>query len=257
MANGITHAINSVRCLMELDHIVHFVQKNPNETVSDWREQGLPASLGGQHINWGTQNVLLYLKDCYIEWLSVEKLEIATKAEHPLTRLLLHDQIGFGTICVRTKNILDVDQDLQERGIGTTGVLDAERRTVDGELIRWKMLFVKEPISMKLPPPFFIEWQETDEQRYKKLREKGVVQETNEALTIDRCVFGVWNPSEVENVWRKILGNNLKLGNCRIEFRKTTKSKERLEEVYFTNGTTRLEFEEGLYWLPSQALDDR
>ncbi|MGB6409485.1 MAG: VOC family protein [Planococcus donghaensis] len=242
---------------MELDHIVHFVQKNSNETVSDWREQGLPASIGGQHINWGTQNVLLYLKDCYIEWLSVEKQEIATRAEHPLTCLLLHDQIGFGTICVRTRNIKNIDRDLQKRGIRTTGVLDAERRTADGELIRWKMLFVKEPVSMKLPSPFFIEWQETDEQRYTKLREKGVVQATNEALTIDRCVFGVWNPSEVENDWRKILGDSLELGNCRIEFRKTAKSKERLEEVYFANGANRLEFEEGLYWLPPQTLGNK
>ncbi|ANU24385.1 VOC family protein [Planococcus donghaensis] len=242
---------------MELDHIVHFVQKNPKEIVSDWRAQGFPASLGGRHINWGTQNVLLYLKDCYIEWLSVEKQEVATEVEHPLTRLLLHDQKGFGTICVRTKNILGVDQDLQKRGIETTGVLNAERRTEDGELIKWKMLFVKAAISMKLPPPFFIEWQETDEQRYKKLREKGVVQATNEAMSIDRCVFGVWSPSEVENEWRKILGDTLELDNCRIEFRKTTKSKERLEEVYFANGTTKLEFEEGLYWLPPQSLGDR
>ncbi|MCH4826529.1 VOC family protein [Planococcus halocryophilus] len=242
---------------MELDHIVHFVQKNPKETVTDWQAQGLPASLGGQHINWGTQNVLLYLKDCYIEWLSVEKQEIATEAEHPLTRLLLHDQIGFGTICVRTQNIMELNRDLQERGIETTGVLDAERRTEDGELIKWKMLFVNESVSMKLPTPFFIEWQETDEQRYKKLRDKGVVQATNEALTIDRCVFGVWNPKEVEHTWRKILGGSLKLTNCRIEFRKTTETQERLEEVYFTNGTNKLEFEQGLYWLPPLSLGGR
>ncbi|EGA88303.1 hypothetical protein GPDM_16001 [Planococcus donghaensis MPA1U2] len=236
---------------MELDHIVHFVQKNTNETVSDWRGQGLPASIGGQHINWGTQNVLLYLKDCYIEWLSVEKQEVAMATEHPLTQLLMHDQVGFGTICLRTKNIVELDHDLQQRGIETTGVLNAERRTEDGELIKWKMLFVKESVSAKLPTPFFIEWLETDEQRYNKLRDKGVVQKMNEVLTIDRCIFGVWNPMETESHWRKILGGSLKMDNCRIEFRKTNETQERLEEVYFTNGTHKLEFEQGFYWLPS------
>ncbi|AIY04316.1 hypothetical protein Plano_0351 [Planococcus sp. PAMC 21323] len=242
---------------MELDHIVHFVQKNPKETVSQWRAQGLPASPGGQHINWGTQNVLLYLKNCYIEWLSVERHEVATDVDHPLTRLLMHDQVGFGTICLRTKAIGELNQDLQERGIETTGVLDAERRTEEGELIKWKMLFIKEPISTKLPTPFFIEWQESDEQRYHKLREKGVVQETNEALTIDRCVFGVWNPTEAESAWQKMLGGSLKLDNCRIEFRKTNAAQERLEEVHFTDGTHKLEYEQGLYWLPSIPLGER
>lgn len=242
---------------MNLDHIVHFVRNDPRETASYWQEKGLPASLGGQHISWGTQNVLLYLQDCYVEWLSVEKLEIANDADHPLTRLLMHDQIGFGTICLRTKNISDVNKILQERGIETTGVLDAQRQTTDGELIKWKMLFIVEQVSSSLPSPFFIEWQETDDQRYNKLRNKGAIRAVNEKLTMDRCVFGVWNPEETEKLWKKIIGDNLKLENCRIEFRKTDQPKERLEEVYFSEGTEELKFEQGRYWLPRLELDKK
>ena len=52
---------------------------------------GRHAVVGGRHEKWGTHNALLYTKNAYIEWLSVEKMEIAEQADHPLTKLLLHD----------------------------------------------------------------------------------------------------------------------------------------------------------------------
>ena len=235
---------------MELDHVVHFIRQNPQEAVVQWKQKKFHAAVGGRHVNWGTHNALLYLENCYIEWLAVEKGDIASQADHPLTRLLLHDQIGFGTICLRTENIKDVYTDLKSRGIKTTGVLDAERRTEAGRLIKWKMLFIEEQVSASLPSPFFIEWQETVAQRYKNLRDAGAIQELNETLSIDRCVFGVWNPEETADAWRKILGGSLELPNCRIEFRKTEQPQERLEEVYFADGENKVEYEQGQYWLP-------
>lgn len=235
---------------MKLDHIVHFVRKNPQEAAAFWREKGFHAAVGGQHIHWGTHNALLYVKDCYVEWLSVEKKEVALAAEHPLTRQLLYDQVGFGTVCLRTSNIHGVSADLKSRGIHTSGVLDAERRTEAGQLIQWKMLFIEEEVSAGLPSPFFIEWQETDQARYKKLKENGTIQESNTEMAIERCVFGVWNPEQAADAWRKILGGSLELENCRIEFRKTDRPKERLEEVRFAQGTEQVEFEQGQYWLP-------
>ena len=235
---------------MKLDHIVHFIRQNPQEAVGQWQQKNFHAAIGGQHVNWGTHNALLYLKDCYIEWLAVEKEEIASRADHPLTRLLLHDQVGFGTICLRTSEIQAVHEDLEGRGIKTSGILDAERRTEAGQVIKWKMLFIEEPVSTSLPSPFFIEWQESDEQRYRKLRDNGAVQDMNEKLAIDRCVFGVWNPEETADSWRKILGGSLELPNCRIEFRKTDQPKERLEEVHFVDGENKVEYAHGRYWLP-------
>ncbi|MDQ0429664.1 hypothetical protein QOZ98_002492 [Planomicrobium stackebrandtii] len=235
---------------MKLDHIVHFVRKNPQEAATLWKEQGFYAAVGGQHINWGTHNALLYVKDCYIEWLSVEKEQVAAQADHPLTRQLLYDQVGFGTVCLRTDNIESVNDDLNGRGFTTSGVLDAERRTEAGQLIKWKMLFIKEEASARLPSPFFIEWQETDQERYKNLKENGAIQESNKELAIERCVFGVWNPEEAASTWQKLLGGSLELENCRIEFRKTDLPKERLEEVHFAQGVNKVEFEQGQYWLP-------
>jgi hypothetical protein len=235
---------------MFLDHIVHFIHKEPQMAVDYWKQQGMHAAMGGRHLNWGTHNALFYTKDCYIEWLAVEKPEVAEAAHHPLTELLLHDKTGFGTICLRTASIDDLDSRLKSDGFETSGVLDAERRTGTGELIQWKMLFIKEEVTGQLPSPFFIQWQESDKQRYEGLRKRGAIAPANEEQAIERLVFGVKDPEAAENAWRKILGGSLKLPNCRLEFKRTDRKKERLEEVHFADGQKRISFEDGVYYLP-------
>lgn len=235
---------------MFLDHIVHFIDRKPQIAVEEWKWQGMHAAIGGQHLNWGTHNALFYTKDSYIEWLAVEKPEIAEAADHPLTKLLLHDKTGFGTICLRTESIEELDNRLKSEGFETSGVLDAERRTDTGELIQWKMLFIQEEARSQLPAPFFIEWQESDEQRYEGLRKRGAIVSANEELAIERLVFGVNDPEAAEGKWRKVLGGSLELPNCRLEFKRTEGVKERLEEVHFMNGHKRLSFEDGVYYLP-------
>ena len=238
---------------MLLDHVVHFIDEQPQKAVEYWRQHGFYAAIGGQHVNWGTHNALFYTKDCYIEWLAVEKPDVAEAADHPLTELLLHDQKGFGTICLRTKSIAELDSRLNRAGFETSGVLDAERRTGTGELIRWRMLFIKEEAADQLPSPFFIEWQESDEQRYEALRKRGAIEPVNEELAIERLVFGVKDPEAAENKWRKIFGGSLELPNCRLEFKRTEQQKERLEKVYFAQGKKRLTFEGGVYYLPEHG----
>lgn len=237
---------------MYLDHIVHFIEMEPEEAVTEWKTQGFHAAKGGRHMNWGTHNALLYLKDQYIEWLAIEKIAIAEEADHPLTQLLLHDKKGFGTVCLRTEEIEQLDERLKAEGIETTGVLDAERKTESGDLIKWKMLFIKEPVSDSLPFPFFIEWGESDDARYEGLRKRGAIRPENEKLSIERCVFGVRDPEASAEKWRTVLGA-LRLSNCQFEFQKTDKGKERLECVFFADGTRELSFEEGVYYVPNEG----
>lgn len=235
---------------MKLDHIVHFIEKSPDNAVSFWREKGFHAAVGGRHLQWGTHNALLYLKDCYIEWLTVEKNDTAVQADHPLICLLMHDRQGLGTICLRTDDLNRVNARLKSRGFETSGILDAQRRTETGELIRWKMLFIKEAVSDELPSPFFIEWEESDAVRYEKLEKSGAIQASNKTMEIEKCVFDVRQPEKVKAKWLEILDGNLQLANCRIEFRKTDRPQERLEEVHFVDGEDKAEFEKGQYWLP-------
>lgn len=238
---------------MFLDHIVHFTKSEPVKAVEAWGSYGFHAAVGGQHVQWGTQNALLYMKDCYIEWLSLADRSVAERADHPLTKLLLHDGEGFGTICFRTDDIASLDKRLREEGFETTGVLDAERKTGTGETIRWKMLFIEQEVTDALPNPFFIEWQQSDRERYEALRQRDAIRSDNEKLRVEVCVFGVQDVPASERLFRKILQGKLEAANCRFEFRETASNKERLEEVRLAGGTKRIVFEEGVYCVPENG----
>jgi len=238
---------------MYLDHIVHFVEEEPRMAVNFWKQQGFQAVQGGQHIKWGTHNALFYAKDCYIEWLAVEKPEIAAKANHPLTSLLLHDGEGFGTICIRTDAIEKLDERLKQSGFETSGILDAERHTGTGELIKWKMLFIEEAVSGQLPSPFFIQWQENDAARLENLRKSGALLPENESLELEKCIFGVRDVAASAERWRKLLGGKLELENCRIEFQPSVREKERLERVAFKGAEQEITYAQGVYEMPRKG----
>ena len=229
---------------MYLDHIVHHVTKKPLEVAKDWRENGHHAVVGGQHTQWGTYNALLYTKNSYIEWLAIEHADVANNSKHPLVKLLLHDLKsgpGFGTICIRTTTIDELCHQLEEKGIETTGVLHAERKTTSGLVRKWKMLFVKEDISDKLPTPFFIEWEENDEERYRLLAKDGTINASNLVPSIIACEFHVRNPREVMKKWRHYFDieeqdeQTLSLLNTKLIFKQLENGmKERLTTIYIS-----------------------
>ena len=221
--------------MIELDHVVYFSKQSPDVHV----QQHEGTAIGGKHKNWGTMNALTYTKNSYIEYLTVEHLEVAQKANHPLITLLLNDLEcgeGWGTICFRVDNIHELNVRLRRDGWETSGVLDAERETSSGFVRKWKMLFLEQDVSNQLPYPFFIEWQETFEERMQSLREDGTLQEVNERLQIEQCVITVNNPAYRVKEWARILEVNfvehtIELPNTRIVFRYNDGSKERLSEV--------------------------
>lgn len=232
---------------MKFDHVIHIIEETPEQAVNFWRQQNLHAVIGGRHEKWGTRNALMCGKDSYIEWLALENREIAESADHPLTQLLLHNGPGFGTICFRVDSIGELENRLTGLGFQTSGILDGSRQTADGRLIEWKMLFVDVEPSDRLPYPFFIEWNESDEERYVGLRAAGAITTANENSEIERCIFGVEDVEQTSREWKKLLGGSLQLPNCLIEFRKQAGNKERLEEVQFKNGRERILYENGVY----------
>lgn len=234
---------------MNFDHVIHFIEETPEEVVQFWSQHNLPAIVGGRHEKWGTRNALMYGKDSYIEWLALENRGIAESAAHPLTQLLLHNGPGFGTVCFRTSSIKELERRLTASGFQTSGILDGSRRTADGKLIEWKMLFIDEEPSSRLPNPFFIQWNESDEERYEGLRAAGSLKPAGEDLVLDRCIFGVEDVEEAADRWQELLGGSLQLPNCRIEFRKLEGKRERLEEVHYKNGGDSVLYEEGIYFI--------
>lgn len=234
---------------MKLDHIVHFTHTSPAKSMRFWNDAGFHAVIGGSHKNWGTQNALMYGADYYIEWLTVEHEDVAAHSEHPLVEHLRYDQQGFGTICLRSENLAELEKQLKAKDFHTDGIVDAERRTETGELIRWKMLFIKQDISSRLPLPFFIEWEEADEDRLAGLKTKGAIQPLNEQLHLDKLVFSVNNRQLSEAQWKELLGGSLELENCRLVFREA-EGKERLSKVCFADAGQQLFFEQAHYCMP-------
>jgi hypothetical protein len=225
---------------MKLDHVVYFTEKVFEEIIEEQRDKGRHVVIGGRHEKWGTHNALQYVKNAYIEWLAVERLDVAEKADHPLTRLLLHDLEdgeGWGTVCLSVDGIDRFNEDIENKGFRTSGVLDAERRTTDGQLRKWKMLFVEQSVSGELPYPFFIEWEEAEESRFTKLREDGTISSDNERLEVKECVFSVDDPLRETAEWAILLSqkvgdsNDIALSNVVLKFVEHEGAKDRLMDV--------------------------
>ncbi|MFJ7935053.1 VOC family protein [Sporosarcina sp. NPDC096371] len=221
---------------MKLDHVVYFTNRAPKEWVAEQQH----AIVGGRHEQWGTHNALLYVKNAYIEWLSVESEDIANKADHPLTRLLLHDLKdgeGWGTICLSVPDIEQFNEEIENKGFRTSGVLPAERKTADGQLRKWKMLFVDQAVSNELPYPFFIEWEDAEDIRFAKLRADGTISSANEQLEITECVFSVEDPLRETAEWAILLSqkvgdaDDITLPNVVLRFVEHEGGKDRLTDV--------------------------
>ncbi|AOV06612.1 VOC family protein [Sporosarcina ureilytica] len=227
---------------MKLDHVVYFTKKSPVEVVKEQQGLGWHTVIGGSHEKWGTHNALMYVRNAYVEWLSIEHETIARKSDQPLVKLLLHDLPdgeSWGTVCFSVYDIADFNQQLIEKGYETSGVLDAERKTIHGDVRKWKMLFIQEAPSNALPYPFFIEWQTDEESRFNELRTDGTLLPANEKLEVTECLFSVEKPEEITESWASLLGVKLientmiRLPNCNVKFieKSVRETKERLIEV--------------------------
>lgn len=164
---------------LALDHIVHFIKEHPNVAVEKWKMRGFHAVMGGSHEKWGTYNSLLYVGEAYIEYLTIENTEIAAKSANPLILQLVRDLTngeGFGQICFRTNNMVDLKEQIENKGYQTYPIFNGSRKKQDGSIIRWKMLFIKD--SSSLPYPFFIEWEQEDSARMKDLKDLGYLDES-------------------------------------------------------------------------------
>ena len=227
---------------MKLDHVVYFSRHSPEEIVLAQDELGRHAVVGGRHLQWGTQNALLYVRNAYVEWLSVENPDLARQADHPLTALLLHDLAsgeGWGTLCISVENLEQFDKEIREKNFNTSGVIRAQRKTPNGAVRKWKMLFIDEPVSDQLPLPFFIEWEETEKSRFETLRKDKIIMPSNELLELTHCVFQVKDPVKECAKWKTLLSkekgatNQITLPNAVLEFVAIDgQGNQRLSEVW-------------------------
>lgn len=231
---------------MKLDHVVYFTDKNLPQIIMEQQQQGNNAIMGGRHEQWGTANALLYTKNAYVEWLTVEDADKAKKAaaDQPLVAQILHDQStgdGWATICFSVDNMEAWKEELDNKGFQATAILDASRKTEEGQLLRWKMLFVEQDITSELPYPFFIEWQETEEVRFARLEKTGARTAEHTSNRITECIFHVEDPLRETGEWAVLLSqkvgdtNDIRIGDVVFRFVEKVNGLERLASVLFSH----------------------
>ncbi|WNS73521.1 VOC family protein [Bacillus sp. DTU_2020_1000418_1_SI_GHA_SEK_038] len=190
---------------LQLDHIVHFIKGSPKKAIDEWEKIGYQAVIGGSHEKWGTFNSLLYNSTSYIEFLAVEDEGIAQNSDNPLISQLvsdLHKGEGIGQICFRTNDILTVKNELEKKGCKTFPIFPGSRKRQDGSTIKWKMLFIKQEST--LPSPFFIEWEQQDEDRYNELKKLGMVDQKLAKHQIQSINFACNNGEESAKEWSQL-----------------------------------------------------
>lgn len=161
----------------QFDHLVHFVD-SPEKTKEELKQLGLHAVDGGKHDNGGTYNALSYFGLSYIELIGVFDKQLA---DQPAEKYSLRDTFqkdyyasGLSRIALRTKDLNKEAQRFRSLGLEVIGPVPLGRKKPDGSMINWKLLFVGDP-EEELSFPFFIEWEEPDEERRQGLEEQGTI----------------------------------------------------------------------------------
>ncbi|MFB5253481.1 VOC family protein [Bacillus mycoides] len=195
--------------MLAFDHLVHAVHGTPEEAAKQMQERGFHTALGGQHTNWGTWNSLCYFDLSYIEFLAVQHEEKAKEAENPLvqeTVVKLQNGEGMLQIAIRTDEIEELAAKFSKHGLHTIGPIEGKRIRKDGRLLEWKMLFVKQEENGP-NIPFFIQWNETDEERRNDLRKTGTIAEhKNKVEEIETIHYAVKNVRETVQKWKEVMG---------------------------------------------------
>ncbi len=140
---------------MKIDHFMYAVA-DLDEGLA-WAEDffGVAPALGGAHEGLGTRNALLSLSDTYLEIIAPDP---AQSVENQMVERMAKLTAG-GLVTWAAEGDLAVTKGLlEEAGISSAGPAETRRRTADGGLLIWDLLF---PQGGGYGMPFFIDWRES------------------------------------------------------------------------------------------------
>lgn len=141
---------------VEIDHIV-LANTNLAELIKYFTDaSGISPAPGGAHPAWGTHNALVKLSATqYLELIAPQPGKTGPWARQFKN---FHEPTLAGW-CVRAANLAQIANAAHAYGCRTRKMAGS-RRTTDGTLLEWELLFLSHP---KLNPalPFFINWGDT------------------------------------------------------------------------------------------------
>ncbi len=137
--------------------IDHFMYGVPDlEDGLRWAEAtfGVTPARGGSHPSLGTCNALLSLGSTYLEIIAPDR---AQKRSDTLgSRLSTLSHGGLITWAARG-DLQRIKRTLGDRNIGSAGPIPTSRKTPEGQLLQWELLFPRQHAFGGLFP-FFIDW---------------------------------------------------------------------------------------------------
>ena len=195
---------------LKFDHFVHLTP-DPTAALEAFGENGLHAVQGGRHEDLGTYNTLSYFEQLsYVELIGVFDEALARAAgavKYSLRDTFVQNDYVDGPqrIAVRSSNLQALADRFETLGYEVNGPIDFSRKRPDGSLVTWKLLFAgkqDEPFNL----PFFIEWDESDEQRAEDLAARGVIAEHERGtVSVDGAAFAVSSIDAIIDEWATVL----------------------------------------------------
>jgi hypothetical protein len=137
---------------VEFDHAIYAVRDFEAAAHRFRDDYGLAAVPGGRHAGWGTANWIVPLGPSYLELISVQDREEASRSflGRHLTEVLGEGERFIGWV-VRPELF---DEAVERAGLEAS---QGSRVRPDGALVRWRSAGVE--VAMQDPSlPFFIEW---------------------------------------------------------------------------------------------------
>lgn len=193
----------------KFDHLVHFVN-SPSDAIKEYNTLGLHATEGGKHENFGTFNSISYFDLSYIELISVfnqQLVESASKTKYSLRETIQNDNYaeGLSRIALRSNNLESDAERFKRLGLEVFGPSAMCRRRPDGSLVSWRLLHVGKPQG-NLELPFFIQWDEEDEERKRDLIKRSVIAEHSKGdISLSSVAFAVNNIENAIKNWSNYL----------------------------------------------------
>ncbi len=143
------------------DHIVYAVP-DFDQAIHDLEEKlGIKPVIGGRHLLRGTKNALLNLGNiCYLEILAIDHENTSFIGQ----RWMGMDLITQPTItrwAIQTNEIEKHSHILKKQDQELGNIADGERKTSEGETLKWKMTLPL-PIPEIDVIPFLIDWSSSD-----------------------------------------------------------------------------------------------
>ncbi|HDF6410887.1 TPA: VOC family protein [Staphylococcus aureus] len=189
--------------ILKFDHIIHYIDQLDRFSFPG---DVIKLHSGGYHHKYGTFNKLGYINENYIELLDVENNEKLKKMAKTIeggvafaTQIVQEKyEQGFKNICLRTNDIEAVKNKLQSEQVEVVAPIQMERDTHKDGKIKWQLLYIMNQDDDEIKPPFFIQWEESDSMRTKKLQKYFQKQ-----FSIETVIVKSKNRSQTVSNWLK------------------------------------------------------